>query len=324
MLDTRTPVTLLTGFLGAGKTTLLNRMLCGNHGQRIAVVVNEFGEVPIDGALVRQSDDQLVELSNGCVCCTVRGDLQRTVLDLLARRERLVLPLSFDRVVIEASGLADPGPVVQTFLIEPELSRRTAVDGVIALADARHIEAQLQREDVAANQLAYADVILLNHTDELGEDAVSAAEDVVRGVAALAQVQRTVRAAIEVGELFGMGDARHSTGGTPAPRGGHGHGHGHGHGIDSVSLVHVGAVDIHRLKMWLHFLASRKTHELIRLKGIFRCPGRPVAVVAQGVYQTLELGPSELPPPDASSLVLIGRNLDVEELTRGWQNVCKS
>lgn len=311
--DTRLPVTLLTGFLGAGKTTLLNRLLSQDHGERIAVIVNEFGDVGIDGTLVRGTEDEVIELTNGCVCCTVRGDLERTAIDLLTRRDRRLLPLQFDRIVIEASGLASPGPVIQTFLISGELAARTRVTGVLALAHAQHIERQLRTEPIAAEQLAYADQILLNHSDMATPDTLLQARAAIHHINAMVDVQHTVLADIpaEMALTDGWQPATEALPHAP-----------HESGVATLTLTHTGELDIHRLKMWLRFVASRKTHEIMRMKGILRCEGRPNAVVVQAVYQWLELGPSKLAPPEQSRLVIIGRNLDPDEIRRGWSNVC--
>jgi len=311
--DTRVPITLITGFLGAGKTTLLNGLLSQKHGQRIAVIVNEFGDVGIDGDLVRGTQDEVIELTNGCVCCTVRGDLERTALDLLQRRERRLLPLRFDRIVIEASGLASPGPVVQTFLISQQLAGRTRMSGVVAVAHGQHIRQQLVREPMAAEQLAYDDRILLNHTDIASSSELDAAEHAITTINGVAELQRTVLAGASAVDMLADGPNEFPHSDTHSP---------HESGVTTVTLTHDDALDIHRLKMWLQFLASRKTHEIMRMKGILRCSGRKRAVVVQAVYQCLELGPSDIAPPPQSRLVIIGRNLDQPELDRGWSNVC--
>ena len=152
----RIPVTILTGFLGAGKTTLLNRILTEQHGLKIAVIENEFGEVGIDHELVINADEELFEMNNGCICCTVRGDLIRILGNLMKRKDK------FDHILIETTGLADPGPVVQTFFVDEQIKEKLYVNGVVTLVDAKHILQHIGENDEAAEQIAFADVLLLN------------------------------------------------------------------------------------------------------------------------------------------------------------------
>lgn len=316
------PVTLLAGFLGSGKTTLLNRILAERHGERIAVVVNEFGDVGIDGRLVVGVDDNVVELSNGCVCCTVREDLGATLIDLLERRGRRFLKKArFERVLIEASGLASPGPILQTLEVLPLLSPAMLADGVVTMAHSVHLCRQLAEHPEAADQVGYADKVVLNHADQASAEELGRAEAAVRARNALATVQTAVRAELDVGELLTIG--------TRDPGRwrlvGHDHDadcdHQHSESIRTLSFESEVPLDLHKLKMWIQFVAARRTHEVLRLKGIFACQDHPRPVVVQGVYQWLELGPGEGPVPARSQLVLIGRDLDREELERGWQSL---
>jgi G3E family GTPase len=308
------PVTLVTGFLGAGKTTLLNRLLADPATPPTAVIVNEFGALGIDGRLVVGASDEVIELRNGCICCEVREDLRRTVLDLLQKRARWLRPLRFDRLVVETSGLAAPGPLVQTFLLDPALAAATQVDGVVALAHAGLVVRQLTTHPEVPAQLACADRILLNHLDHA--DDVDAAEAAVRAVAPLAEVLRCVRADVAVAPLLRIGGADPTRWVLPPIV-------THSAGVVTASF-RGGAIELTRLKMYLQFVASRRGGEVLRLKGIFRCPGIATAVVAQGVHQWLELGPGELAPPAESALVVIGRGMDVEELRRGWDVIAAS
>ena len=311
------PVHVVTGFLGAGKTTLLNRLLSGQHGARIAVLVNEFGAVPIDGRLVVSSCEELIELANGCVCCTIRGDLAQALSDLFARRRRLIRPRPIDRVVIETSGLASPGPVLQTLIVEPELADQARAAGVVALAHGARIAEQLQQHGEAREQLGYADLILLNHTDRAVGDQLDRAEQAIREHNALAQLERTARAEIQPERVFDLRplasanidpDAVH----TP-----------HTPGAGTVVLRSDQALDLHTLKLWLQFLATRRSHDIWRLKGVLSCRGEERSVVVQGVYQWLQIGPGDESPPATSVLVLIGRDLDEAELRRGWRAVLR-
>lgn len=195
----RIPVTILTGFLGSGKTTLLNRILHHNHGKRIAVIENEFGEVGIDNDLVLGAEEEIFEMNNGCICCTVRGDLIRILLSLLDRRDK------FDYIVIETTGLADPGPVVQTFLIEETLREALRIDAVVTLVDAKFIEAHIDGNDKAKEQIAFADVMLLNKADLVDAETLDRLEDRLRRINAAAAIHRTVNAAIDMDQVLNRG-----------------------------------------------------------------------------------------------------------------------
>ncbi len=324
-MSERIPVLVVTGFLGAGKTTLVNRLLSEHHGRRIAVVVNEFGDVPIDGRLVVAADEEIVELANGCVCCTVRGDLVRTLQDLLARRRRRLLRAApFERVVLETSGLASPGPVVQTLLLEPALAAELVPAGVLALAHAPRIADELARHPEVEEQIGYADRIVLNHVDRADEATLAAAERELRARNALAPIERTTRAQVDLSRVFDeAADPARWAERAAAHGGTHAHTeHVHTVGAGTVVLASRVPIPLDALKIWLQFLASRRSHELWRMKGIFACAGLRHATVVQSVYQFLELGPGAGPPPDESVLVLIGRGLDRAELERGWQRVC--
>lgn len=195
----KVPVTILTGFLGSGKTTLLNRILSEQHGKRIAVIENEYGEVGIDQALVIDADEEIFEMSNGCICCTVRGDLIRVLGNLMKRRDK------FDYVLVETTGLADPGPVAQTFFMDDEIRAEFALDGIVTLVDAAHIDQQLGRSDESTEQIAFADVLVLNKTDLVDNDALDALEARVRDMNRMARVVRTERARLPVDTVLNLG-----------------------------------------------------------------------------------------------------------------------
>ena len=195
----KVPVTILTGFLGSGKTTLLNRILTDEHGKRIAVIENEFGEVGIDQGLVINADEEVFEMSNGCICCTVRGDLIRVLGNLMKRRDK------FDYVLVETTGLADPGPVAQTFFMDDEIGSEFALDGIVTLVDAAHIDQQLGRSDESTEQVAFADVLVLNKTDLVSSESIDELESRLREMNRMARLVRSERANVPVETVLNLG-----------------------------------------------------------------------------------------------------------------------
>ena len=322
------PVTLLVGFLGSGKTTLANRILTEHHDQRIAVIVNEFGDVGIDGRLIVGVEDNVIELSNGCLCCTVQGDLADTLRQLLERRRQTVDAQPFERIVIEASGLASPGPVLQGMLVDPSLNAHVRVDGVITMAHAKHIVQQLADHPEASEQVAYADHIILNHCDQCEGDVLATAEAALHACNPHADLERTTRAEVDVVRVLNQQTWDSARVKAALANGAwcddHAHEHAHAHlhtqGVGTLALRADAPMDLHRLTGWLLDLAKRRSHELMRLKGILRCQSHDQAVVIQGVYQWLEVRLEAGEPPVASVLVLIGRYLDEEEIRREWAN----
>jgi G3E family GTPase len=192
----KTPVTVLTGYLGAGKTTLLNRILSENHGQKYAVIVNEFGEIGIDNDLIVGADEEVFEMNNGCVCCTVRGDLIRILSGLMKRKGK------FDAIIVETTGLADPGPVAQTFFVDEEIKAKTYLDSVTALVDARHFDQALKDGKEAKEQVAFADHIILNKTDLVTPEKLDEIEARLRGLNPLASIQRAQRSDVPIKSLL--------------------------------------------------------------------------------------------------------------------------
>ena len=308
---TRLPVTVLAGFLGSGKTTLVNRLLEDPGGRRFAVIVNEFGEVGIDGRLVVATEEDMVQLENGCVCCTVRGDLSAALVKLLDRRGRLLGGGSFDHVLIEGSGLASPGPIVQTLEVDPALGDRLQRARTVTLVHGGRFTEQVEAYPEAVEQVAHADLVLVNHTDHAEGSAVEAAEELARSLNPIARIQRSVRSDVSVPELLELAPLERASGG--------GTHHAHASGVHAQVLESDLPLDVHRLKMWLQFLANRWGTEIVRIKGVLACQGHAQEVVVQAVYEWLELGPGTAAAPERSQLVLIGKGFDMEEVERGWR-----
>ncbi len=320
---TRVPVTVLTGYLGAGKTTLLNHVLTAQHGLHLGVIINEFGEIGIDDALVIGSDEDVIEMGNGCVCCTVRGDLMTSVRALLARRDDL------DGILIETTGLADPGPVAQTFYADPYLAEATRLDAIITLVDALHVEQHLETSPECRSQVASADVVLLNKTDLVEQGDLERVQARLRDLNPLATLHATERATIDVAHVLSLGaldlHRQHGllpTSGPSTSAAPTSHEHAHEHGIVSVSLDEPGVVDKERVDMWLQFLAAMRARDLYRLKGILHVVGDDHRWVVQGVHRIVE-GTRQRPWAQGeerrSRIVFIGRNLDRDELLRGFK-----
>jgi len=330
------PVTVLTGFLGAGKTTLLNRLLREANGKRYAVIVNEYGEIGIDGDLVVGAEEEVYELNNGCVCCKLRGDLVRVVSNLVRR------PGGFDGILIETTGLADPAPVAQTFQLDDLLRQHTRLDSVICVADARHLPMQLSSTPEAALQLAQADMVLLNKADLADEAMLAAAERVVAEVNPTAELRRVVRGELPLSQLLDRGafdNARlrlPSLGlGKPASDSSP-HGYRpvdagrHTVGVSSVSITFNRRFERTRFLPWLQRLVIEHGADLLRAKGILAFSGEPRRFVFQAVHMTVDSGMGRAWAAGEvveSKLVFIGRRLDEstlrEELVHCLEDVCE-
>ena len=311
------PVTIVTGFLGSGKTTLINHILKGQHGRKIAVIVNEFGEIGIDGQLTITDDqEQIVEFNNGCLCCTVRGDLVRTLDDLTKRTD-------LDAVLIETTGLADPAPVASTFIVADEIKSQFSLDAFVTVVDARNLHRNLQDSHEAQEQVAFADIILINKTDLVDAAEIAKVEQQIRSLNPIAKIYHTehsiidlpliigtkafdLEAKLEVDPLF-LEDLEHE----------------HDAAIGSFALTSNQPIDMNKFMLWMNDLAQQKGEDLYRTKGLFYAQGFPERVSFQSVRMLTSMRRDRLWKTDETKLtqfVAIGRNLNRDEFAKGFAN----
>ncbi|ELS01611.1 putative GTPase, G3E family [Xenococcus sp. PCC 7305] len=309
------PVTVLTGYLGAGKTTLLNRILTHEHGKKVAVIVNEFGEVGIDNQLVIDADEEIFEMNNGCICCTVRGDLIRIIGNLMRRRDK------FDHLVIETTGLADPAPVIQTFFVDEEIQAQLNLDAVVTVVDAKHIWSHWD-SDEAQEQIAFANVILLNKTDLVEPQQLAELEQRIRGMNGMVKIYHTQNAEIAMDSVLGVRafDLDHALEIEPELLGEDAH--EHDESVFSFAIVESGAVDLEKLNKWLTKLLQTQGPNIFRMKGILNIAGEDNRFVFQGVHMIFDGQPDrpwKSEETRKNELVFIGRNLDSEQLRQDFQ-----
>ncbi len=355
-LTSKIPVTVLTGYLGAGKTTLLNRILSEDHGKTYAVIVNEFGEIGIDNDLIVGADEEVFEMNNGCVCCTVRGDLIRVLSGLMKRKTR------FDGIIVETTGLADPAPVAQTFFVDEDVRARTELDSVTTVVDAKHLPLRLKDSREAAEQIAFADQIILNKTDLVTEAELAEVEKAIRTLNPMAPIRRAQRSNVPLDAILGRhafdlarinelqpdflnpahGEAGHVHDEhcdhdhdhhhhVHDENCDHDHDHGHAHihdhvaesGISSISLTSQKPIDANRITAWLNNVLQTQGIDILRAKGIIDIKGEERRLVFQAVHMILEgdfQGNWKAGDSRYSRLVFIGRNLDEAALRAGFES----
>jgi len=329
------PVTVLTGYLGAGKTTLLNRILSEPHGKRYAVIVNEFGEIGIDNELVVGADEEVFEMNNGCICCTVRGDLIRIIEGLMRRKGK------FDAIIVETTGLADPAPVAQTFFVDEDVRRAARLDAVVTVADAKWLSQRLRDAPEAKNQVAFADVIIINKTDLVSAAELREVEARIRAINPYARLHRAERCDVKIDEVLErrafdldrildiepefltVEDHDHE----------HDHDDGHGHhhhgglkhyhdeDMQSIAARLEGDLDPDKFMPWINRLTQERGPDILRCKGIVAFKDDPKRFVFQGVHMMLDGEPQRDWKPSEtreSKVVFIGRNLDEATIREGF------
>lgn len=315
---TPTPVTLLTGYLGAGKTTLLNRILTENHGKKFAVIVNEFGEEGIDNDLVIGTDEEVFEMNNGCICCTVRGDLIRIIGGLLERAD------DFDGILIETTGLADPGPVIQTFFVDDDLRGRVSLDQVVTMVDAVHFLGKVDESHEAEEQVAFADMILINKTDLATADTLAAVRTKIGELNGQAELLECTKAAVPLDRVLDRGafDLNRILAIEPGILEEDPEDHEHDDTVFSISLTSDHPLDAKAFSNWMRALINEDGIKIFRSKGILAFDEEDKRYVFQGVHMVMDSqwGDPWGEGPRQSRLVFIGRGLDREKITTGFES----
>lgn len=345
-MSEKIPVTVLTGYLGAGKTTLLNRILTENHGHRIAVIENEFGAIGVDQELVINADEEVFEMNNGCICCTVRGDLIRILHNLSRRRDR------FDRVLLETTGLADPSPVAQTFFADEDIQDDYTLDGIVTVVDAKHLALHIDKSPECIQQIGFADVMVLNKTDLVSEAEMEAVEARIRKVNPFADVHRAVKGNVALDAVLNVGGFDLDRAiekmpdfiekGAKAEKHDHHHSHDHDHECDehcdhdhhhdhdhkpnlhdesvsSIALSFEGALEPSLINPWFSMVLAEMGQDIFRIKALLHVKGSDRRFVMQSVHMQHEAREDKPWPegPRLNQIVFIGKNLNRELLEDG-------
>jgi G3E family GTPase len=313
----QTPVTVITGYFGSGKTTLLNRILSEAHGKRYAVIVNEFGEIGIDNDLIVNAEEEIFEMNNGCICCTVRGDLIRILGGLMRRKNR------FDGIIVETTGLADPAPVAQTFFVDEDVRRQTKLDAIVTVVDAKHLLREIDRAPEAQEQLGFADIVLLNKTDVVTADELAAVEARIRRINPYAGIHRTERCGVDLAQVLGR-DAFNIDRVLELDPGflTETHDHEHDDQISSLSLTSDRPLEPELFVPWIEKITQDLGTDILRMKGIIAMKDDEQRFVIQGVHMLLEGGsqrPWKADEKRDSRLVFIGRGLPKDKLKEEFE-----